>query len=222
MRLEKGNAHPLHNILFRVPLKSIEAPESARWEWHLNPWMEKIVNNKQIEESNKLLGDQTVEMLLKVHEDALWILENMGVGCKQPDILELFKKYENDGLAVVYDNRIYLMEDLVKELLESVPGIKDFFVPKNSFLVGGTAPYIYDDKTGAGGVMPTPEHVKKIAQIAESTDIIAGMGRGVNSKMNPNKWISWWKTVPNRYILQSPTTNHWQGLVKFIKPAKTS
>jgi trimethylamine:corrinoid methyltransferase-like protein len=141
--------------------------------------MEKIVNNEQIEESNKLLGDQTAEMLLKVHQDALWILENMGVGCKQPDILELFKNHEKDGLAVVYDNRIYLMEDLVKQCLESVPGIKDFFVPKSSFFVGGTAPYIYDDKAGIGGVMPTPDHVKKIAQIAESKDIIAGMGRGV-------------------------------------------
>jgi trimethylamine---corrinoid protein Co-methyltransferase len=141
--------------------------------------MEKIVNNKQIEASNKLLGDQTIEMLMKVHQDALWILENMGVGCKQPDILQLFKKHETEGLAVVYDNRIYLMEDLVKQLLESVPGTKDFFVPKNSFFVGGTAPYIYDDIAGIGGVMPTPDHVKKIAQIAESKDIIAGMGRGV-------------------------------------------
>jgi trimethylamine---corrinoid protein Co-methyltransferase len=144
--------------------------------------MEKIVNEKQIEKSKNLVGDHTAEMLLNVHEDALWILENMGVGCKQPDILNLFKKYEDNGLAVVYDNRIYIMSDLVTHCLESVPGIKDFFVPKNSFLVGGTAPYIYDDKAGKGGMMPTPDHVKKIAQIAESTDIIAGMGRGVKLK----------------------------------------
>jgi len=140
------------------------------------------VDTKQLEESKTLLGDETVEMLLKVHEDALWMLENMGVGCKQPEILEKFRKYENEGLAVVYDNRIYVMNDLVKKCLESVPGMKDFFVPKNSFLVGGTAPYIYDDKTGTGGIMPTPEHVKRIAQIAESRDIIAGMGRGVKLK----------------------------------------
>ncbi len=140
------------------------------------------MNNRQIEESNRLLGDQTAEMLLKVHEDALWILENMGVGCKQPDILEMFKKYENSGQAVVYDNRIYIMTDLVKSCLESVPGIKDFFVPKNSFFVGGTAPYIYDDKAGIGGVIPTPDHVKQIARIAENKDIIAGMGRGVKLK----------------------------------------
>lgn len=140
------------------------------------------MDTKQLEESKTLLGDETVEMLLKVHEDALWMLENMGVGCKQPEILEAFRKYENEGLAIVYDNRVYVMNDLVKQCLESVPGTKDFFVPKNSFFVGGTAPYIYDDKTGTGGLMPTPEHVERIAQIAESKDIIAGMGRGVKLK----------------------------------------
>lgn len=140
------------------------------------------MDTKQLEESKTLLGDETVQMLLKVHEDALWMLENMGVGCKQPEILEAFRKYENEGLAIVYDNRVYVMNDLVKQCLESVPGTKDFFVPKNSFFVGGTAPYIYDDKTGTGGIMPTPEHVERIAQIAESKDIIAGMGRGVKLK----------------------------------------
>jgi trimethylamine:corrinoid methyltransferase-like protein len=144
--------------------------------------METIVNTKQLEESKTLLGDETVEMLLKVHEDALWVLENMGVGCKQPEILEAFRKYENEGLAIVYDNRVYVMNDLVKKCLESVPGTKDFFVPKNSFFVGGTAPYIYNDKAGTGGVMPTAEHVERIAQIVESKDIIAGMGRGVKLK----------------------------------------
>ena len=140
------------------------------------------MNNGQIKESKRVLGSQTVEMLLKVHDDALWILENIGVGCKEPNISELFKNLEKDGLAVVYEDRIYLMKDLVEKCLENVPGIKDFFVPKNSFLVGGTAPYIYDDKTGNGGLIPTAEHVKKIAGIAESTDIIAGMGRGVKLK----------------------------------------
>ena len=140
------------------------------------------MNNGQIKESKRVLGSQTVEMLLKVHDDALWILENIGVGCKEPNISELFKNLEKDGLAVVYEDRIYLMKDLVEKCLENVPGIKDFFVPKNSFLVGGTAPYIYDDKTGNGGLIPTSEHVEKIAGIAESTDIIAGMGRGVKLK----------------------------------------
>jgi len=147
-----------------------------------NPMDGNMTNKKQKEESSILLGDQTVQMLLKVHEDALWILENIGVGCRQPDILDLFKNLEKDGLVVVYENRIYLMEDLVIKCLDGVPGIEDFFVPKNSFLIGGTAPYIYDDKAGIGGVMPEPDHVKAIARIAEARDIIAGMGRGVKLK----------------------------------------
>ena len=36
------------------------------------------MNAQQIEKSKSLLGTPTVEMLLQVHEDALWMLENMG------------------------------------------------------------------------------------------------------------------------------------------------
>ena len=140
------------------------------------------MNQNQIESSTRSLGDETVNMLLKVHEDALWMLENMGVGCKQPDILKTFAKYEEQGLAVVYDERVYVMTDLVNQCLATVPGLDDFFVPRNSFFVGGTAPYIYDDAKGEGGVMPTAEHAEKIARIAQDTDIIAGMGRGIKLK----------------------------------------
>jgi trimethylamine:corrinoid methyltransferase-like protein len=144
--------------------------------------MEKTVNQEQVEQSKKLLGGDSVEMLLQVHEDALWIMENMGVGCRQTDILNAFKQYEDQGMAVVYENRVYIMEDLAKKCLETVPGMDAFGVPRNSFFVGGTAPYIYDDEKGEGGVTPAPEHVEKIARIAENTDIIAGMGRGVKLK----------------------------------------
>ncbi len=137
------------------------------------------MNQEQIELSRRSLGEETVEMLFKVHEDALWMLENMGVGCKQPDILKAFSAYEDKGLSVVYEDRVYIMGDLVKKCLRTVPSIDDFFVPRNSFFIGGTAPYIYDDKKGKGGVIPRPEHAEKIARIAEETDIIAGMGRGI-------------------------------------------
>ncbi len=140
------------------------------------------MNNKQIEESVALFGKPTVDMLLQVHEDALWILENMGVGCKQPDMVNAFKKYESDGLAVTYDNRVYVMSDLVKQCLQTVPGVSDFIVPLNSFFIGGTAPYIYDDTAGKGGVMPTEEHVRRIAQIAEQNTAVNGMGRAVKLK----------------------------------------
>jgi len=36
----------------------------------------KPVNKKQMDKSRSVLGRDTVEMLLRVHDDALWILEN--------------------------------------------------------------------------------------------------------------------------------------------------
>jgi trimethylamine--corrinoid protein Co-methyltransferase len=140
------------------------------------------VNEEQIKQSKSLLGEDTVEMLFQVHRDSIWILENLGVGCRQPDIQETFRKFEADGEAVIYENRIYLTEGLIERCLRTVPGTKDFFVPLNSFFIGGTAPYIYDDEEGAGGIIPTDEHVERIARIAEETPVIGGMGRGVKLK----------------------------------------
>ncbi len=140
------------------------------------------MNNEQLEKSKNIFGKDTIEMLLQAHEDALWLLENLGVGCRQPEILEAFKKLEEEGLAVIHENRVYMMTDLVKKCLETVPGVSDFFVPLNSFFIGGTAPYIYDDKAGKGGVMPTEEHVIKIAQIAAEKRAVNGMGRAVKLK----------------------------------------
>jgi len=140
------------------------------------------MNEDQIKKSRSLLGNDTVDMLLKVHQDALWILENLGVGCKQPEMQAAFQKFEAEGLAILYEDRVFIMRDLVERCLATVPGVADFFVPLNSFFIGGTAPYIYDDEKGEGGIIPTPEHVAHIAQIAEKNDIVAGMGRGVKLK----------------------------------------
>ncbi len=140
------------------------------------------MNNEQVAKSKSVLGNDTVDMLHKVHQDALWILENLGVGCKQPEIQKAFQRLEAEGLAVVYEDRVYVMSPLVERCLSKVPKISDFFVPLNSFFIGGTAPYIYDDDTGQGGTMPTAEHVAEIAKIAEKSNIIGGMGRGVKLK----------------------------------------
>jgi trimethylamine---corrinoid protein Co-methyltransferase len=140
------------------------------------------MNTKQIETSKSLLGPQTVEMLMTVHEDALWMLENLGVGCRQPEMVAAFKRFEAEGNAVIYEDRVYLTADLVQRCLSTAPGVNDFFVPLNSFIIGGTAPYVYDDLAGAGGVIPTADHVARIAKIAEAHDVVAGMGRGVKLK----------------------------------------
>jgi trimethylamine--corrinoid protein Co-methyltransferase len=140
------------------------------------------MNEEQKSTSISLLGNDTVEMLLQVHQDAIWMLENLGVGCKQPEIQEVFSKFEADGLAVVYEDRVFVTSELVALCLKTVPGLDDFFVPLNSFFIGGTAPYVYDDKNGNGGLTPTPEYVALISQTAEANSVVAGMGRGVKLK----------------------------------------
>ncbi len=137
------------------------------------------MNKERIAITRSLLGEDIVHMLLRVHEDSLWILENLGVGCTQPEIQDIFRTFEKDGLAVVYEGRIYLMRDLVKRCLETVPGPDDFFVPLNSFFIGGTAPYVYDDVAGEGGLTPTIDHAIRIAKFAEETPSVRGMGRGI-------------------------------------------
>lgn len=135
-----------------------------------------------MEKTKTLLGEDTVEMLLQVHQDSLWILENLGVGCKQTEIQDRFQKFADEGQAIVYEDRIYITSALVEECLKTVPGVSDFFVPLNSFFIGGTAPYVYDDEEGEGGVFPTPEDAARIAQIAEKSRIVSGMGRGIKLK----------------------------------------
>jgi trimethylamine--corrinoid protein Co-methyltransferase len=137
------------------------------------------VNEGRIKISKSLLGEDIVDMLFRAHEDSLWILENLGVGCRQPEIQNVFRTFEKDGLAVVYEDRIYLIRDLVKRCLETAPGPDDFFVPLNSFFIGGTAPYVYDDVAGNGGLTPTTDDATRIARFAEETPVIKGMGRGI-------------------------------------------
>lgn len=140
------------------------------------------MNEEQMKRSTSLLGGDTVQMLLKVHQDALWVLENLGVGCKQAEIQEAFRKFESEGLAFIHENRVYVTEELVENLLKTVPPTSEFFVPVNSFFIGGTAPYVYNDVLGAGGLLPTPDHLVRIAQIAENSSVVKGMGRGVKLK----------------------------------------
>jgi len=141
-----------------------------------------MMNTERIEEDRSLLGEKTVDMLLRVHDDALWILENLGVGCRQSDMLAAFRQLEAEGAAVVYEERVYLSQDLVKRCLDSTPDTEAFFVPMNRFFIGGTAPYIYDDKCDQGGLIPTEAHVEQIAEIAQAHRMVGGMGRGVKLK----------------------------------------
>jgi hypothetical protein len=73
------------------------------------------VNKNQIKKSTHILGKPTAEMLTKVREDTFWIMENLGVGFKQPEMVLAFKQHEKDGLAFVHKDRIYVMIDLVEK-----------------------------------------------------------------------------------------------------------
>ena len=75
------------------------------------------INRDRVRKSTSLLGEDTTEMLFQVHRDALWILEYLGVGCKQPDIQGAFKAFEAEGLAVLYEDRIYVTSALVEKCL---------------------------------------------------------------------------------------------------------
>lgn len=46
----------------------------------------KGLNKEQVDESSDLLGKDTVEMPFQVHQDALWMLENLGVGYERPEL----------------------------------------------------------------------------------------------------------------------------------------
>ena len=141
-----------------------------------------VLNQRQVQASTRALGAASVEMLRQVHADAEWILENLGVGCKQPQIQAAFRPFEAEGLAIVYEDRIFITAELIERCLQQAPGLDDFFVGRNSFFIGGTAPYLYDDETGRGGVIPNPEHAVQIARIAQAEPMVAGMGRGVKLK----------------------------------------
>ncbi|MFW6216837.1 MAG: hypothetical protein ACOC3Y_03330 [Desulfohalobiaceae bacterium] len=53
------------------------------------------MDKDQLERSISLLGKDTVDMLLQSQQDALWMLENLGVACTQPEIVQAFQRHES-------------------------------------------------------------------------------------------------------------------------------
>jgi trimethylamine:corrinoid methyltransferase-like protein len=116
-------------------------------------------------------------LLQKIHEDALRVLEEVGVKCESAEIRRIF---EDTGLAA-YDpttGHIHVLAPLVEQALNTAPKRDQFGIPENAFGVGGTAPFVYDDQTGEL-VEPTFEHVTQIASIVDQADVVEFMARGV-------------------------------------------
>jgi trimethylamine:corrinoid methyltransferase-like protein len=116
-------------------------------------------------------------LLTKIHDDALRVLEEVGVKC---DSAEVKKIFEGTGMAAFDDStgHIHVLRPLVEQALNTAPKRDEYWIPENSFGVGGTAPFVYDEESG-DLVEPTFEHLVSIARIVNDADVIKFMARGV-------------------------------------------
>jgi trimethylamine--corrinoid protein Co-methyltransferase len=115
--------------------------------------------------------------LQTIHQDALRVLEELGVKCESLEVRQIF---EDTGLAA-YDEttgHIHVLSPLVEQALNTAPKRDQYWIPQNAFGVGGTAPFVYDDQTGEL-VEPTFEHLARIARTVNNADVVQFMARGV-------------------------------------------
>ncbi|MFZ7112332.1 MAG: trimethylamine methyltransferase family protein [Desulfatiglandales bacterium] len=113
----------------------------------------------------------------QIHNDALQVLEEVGVKCISERVKRVF---EDTGLAA-YDEstgHIHVLSALVEQALTTAPKRERYWIPENAFGVGGTAPFVYDDRTGEL-IQPTFDHLTKIASIVQEADVVDFMARGV-------------------------------------------
>ena len=117
------------------------------------------------------------EYLDTIHRDALQVLEEVGVKCRSPEIRQIF---EDTGLAAFDDTtgHIHVLTPLVEQALSMAPKRNQYWIPEDSFGVGGTAPFVYDDQTG-DLVEPTFNDLARIAKIVNDADVVQFMARGV-------------------------------------------
>jgi trimethylamine--corrinoid protein Co-methyltransferase len=117
------------------------------------------------------------DLLEKIHSDSLRVLEEVGVKCSSSKIRQVF---EDTGLAAFDETtgHLHVLAPLVEQALGTAPKRDQYWIPENSFGVGGTAPFVYDDQTGEL-VEPTFEHLARIAKIVNEADVAQFMARGV-------------------------------------------
>jgi len=117
------------------------------------------------------------DLIARIHEDALRVLEEVGVRCQSTTVRRVF---EDTGLAAYDEERghLHILRPLVEQALTTTPKRDRYWIPEDSFGVGGTAPFVHDDDTGEL-VEPTFEHLKRIATIVNEADVVNFMARGV-------------------------------------------
>ncbi len=116
-------------------------------------------------------------LLEKIHADALRVLEEVGVKCVSKEVRQIF---EDTGLAAFDEGsgHIHVLAPLIEQVLATAAKRDLFWIPEDSFGVGGTAPFLNDDQTGEL-VEPTFAHLARIARIVDEADVIQFMARGV-------------------------------------------
>lgn len=135
-----------------------------------------------------------------MHEEACWLLENVGVRMHHP---YLIKVLEDTGYAGFdgTSNRIHLLRPLVDWAVDQAPKRSAHPVPSKSFCGGGTAPFIRDN----GNLVPADvhQHVAAIAQIAEREgipSIFRGAG-GMHNSFEDIEQIRVLREHYSRYIM---------------------
>ncbi len=118
-----------------------------------------------------------LDLIDQIHTDALRVLEEVGVRVESQRVRQIF---EETGMAA-YDEEtrhLHVLSPLIEQALSTAPKRDQYWIPENSFGIGGTAPFVYDDET-RDLIPPTFEHLKKIASIANEADEVKFMARGV-------------------------------------------
>lgn len=115
--------------------------------------------------------------LERIHQEALRVLEEVGVKCVSREIRMIF---EETGLAAFDETtgHLHVLAPLVEQALNTAPKRDQYWIDENAFGVGGTAPFVYDDQTGEL-VEPTFSHLARIASIVNEADVVRFMARGV-------------------------------------------
>ncbi len=127
------------------------------------------------------------DYLERIHQDALRVLEEVGVKCETQEVRKVF---EETGMAAFDEStgHIHVLRPLVEQALDTTPKRDRYWIPDNSFGVGGTAPFVYDDQNG-DLVEPTFDHLTRIASIVNEADVVNFMARGVLIKNQEVKVI---------------------------------
>jgi len=99
---------------------------------------------------------ENLELLDQIHRDALWVLEEARVKCDSSEVRRIFKATGSVALdeSIGY---LYVLAPFVEQALATAPKRDHYWIPRNSFGVRGTAPFVFDDLTKVGA-HPTVKH----------------------------------------------------------------